>query len=106
MSYRLFIDDLRSPASPGWVVARDSNTAIRLLEARGCPAEISFDHDLGGDDTAMVVVRRLVELDLDAGGTYIPNGFQFSVHSANPVGRENIQALLGRYLAFRAEEHD
>ncbi|MFM0670476.1 cyclic-phosphate processing receiver domain-containing protein [Paraburkholderia sediminicola] len=106
MSYRLFIDDLRNPASPGWVVARDSDTTIKLLEARGCPAEISFDHDLGGDDTAMRVVRRLVELDLDAGGTYIPSGFQFSVHSANPVGRENIQALLGRYLAFRGEERD
>jgi len=46
MSYRLFIDDLRNPASPGWVVARDSDTAIKILEARGCPAEISFDHDL------------------------------------------------------------
>lgn len=106
MSYRLSIDDLPNPTSPDWVVARDSAAAIKLLETCGCPVEISFDHDLGGDDTAMLLVKRLVELDLDASGTFIPAGFHFSVHSANPVGRENIQAVLGRYLAFRLEQHD
>ncbi|MFP6560782.1 cyclic-phosphate processing receiver domain-containing protein [Paraburkholderia sp. B3] len=104
MQYRLFIDDLRDPTSPDWVVARDSATAIKLLETQGCPVEISFDHDLGGDDTAIAVVKRLIDLDLDAGGSYIPNDFHFTVHSANPVGRENILELLARYLEFRIEQ--
>jgi hypothetical protein len=36
--------------------------------ARGCPLEISFDHDLGGDDTAMVVARKLVAMGRQAEG--------------------------------------
>ncbi|QBR03624.1 cyclic-phosphate processing receiver domain-containing protein [Paraburkholderia pallida] len=104
MQYRLFIDDLRDPASPDWVVARNSAAAIELLETQGCPVEISFDHDLGGADTAIPVVRRLIDLDLDAGGTFIPDDFHFTVHSANPVGRENILELLSRYLVFRVEQ--
>lgn len=103
MTYRLFIDDIRDPSSPDWVIARDSATAISIIEANGCPAEISFDHDLGGDDTAIPVVKRLVELDLDAAGAYIPPHFHFTVHGANPVGRENIRALLAQYLIVRLE---
>ncbi|SDI38853.1 hypothetical protein SAMN04487926_11628 [Paraburkholderia steynii] len=49
----------------------------------------------------MPVVKRLIELDLDAAGTYIPSHFHFNVHSANPVGRENIRALLAQYLIVR-----
>ncbi|KER70045.1 hypothetical protein HR51_21745 [Burkholderia cepacia] len=105
MQYRLFID-LRDPTSPDWVVARDSATAIALIESEGCPVEISFDHDLGGNDTAIPVVKRLIELDLDAGGNYIPQDFHFTVHSANPVGSENLRELLARYLAFRLEHPD
>lgn len=100
--YRLFIDDLRDPASSSWKVARTSSEAIALLETCGCPYEISFDHDLGGNDTAMVVVKRLIEMDLDTEGKYIPEDFIFSVHSANPVGKENILGLLQAYLKYRA----
>jgi hypothetical protein len=100
-TYRLFIDDCREPATDGWVIARTSADAIKLLETHGCPFEISFDHDLGGDDTAMVFVKRLIGLDLDSGSRFIPNDFTYSVHSANPVGRENIAGLLGGYLNQR-----
>ncbi|WP_206997703.1 cyclic-phosphate processing receiver domain-containing protein [Trinickia mobilis] len=103
-TYRLFIDDIRDPASEGWVIARTSAKAIALLETMGCPLEISFDHDLGGDDTGMVVVKRMIEMDLDAAGRFIPPEFFFSVHSANPVGRENISGLLNSYLGHRTAE--
>ncbi|ENH6339639.1 hypothetical protein ABWH74_002989 [Burkholderia vietnamiensis] len=102
MSYRLFIDDIRDPMEPDWYVARTSSEAIMLLETLGCPREISFDHDLGGTDTAMLVVKRLVEIDLDSGGVFFPNNFVYTVHSANPVGRENIRGLMDQYLAIRS----
>ncbi|WP_207002117.1 cyclic-phosphate processing receiver domain-containing protein [Trinickia mobilis] len=104
--YKLFIDDLRETPSPGWEVARTSAQAIALLERRGCPSEISFDHDLGGEDTSMVVVKRMIEMDLDAGGQFIPEHFTFAVHSANPVGRDNINGLLLAYLRHRARRNE
>ncbi|PRZ56360.1 hypothetical protein BX589_10110 [Paraburkholderia fungorum] len=106
MSYRLFIDDLRDPVDPAWTIARSSAEAIALLLERGCPDAISFDHDLGGDDTAMAVVRRLIDLDLDANGAFIPPTFRFEVHSANPVGAANLRALLDRYLDVRGSNAD
>jgi hypothetical protein len=101
--YKLYIDDLRDPASPGWEIARSSAQANALLETRGCPSGISFDHDLGGDDTAMAVVKRLIEMDMDAEGHFIPGNFAFAVHSANPVGRDNILGLLLAYLRYRVQ---
>ena len=44
----------------------------------------------------MVVVSRLVTMDLDAGGRFIPADFVYSVHSANPVGK-----ILEAYLRQR-----
>ncbi|QBR00048.1 cyclic-phosphate processing receiver domain-containing protein [Paraburkholderia pallida] len=84
--YRLFIDDLRDPVSSTWVVTRTSSEAVSLPESHGRPYEFSFDHDLGGDDTAMVVVKKLIEMDLDSEGRFIPDDFKFFVHSANPAG--------------------
>lgn len=97
--YRLFIDDLRDPPDASWTVARSSSDANSLLEKYGCPDEISFDHDLGGEDTTIYVVRWLIERDLNT--EIIPEHFLFTVHSANPVGAENIRGLLGGYLSFR-----
>ncbi len=79
--------------SSTWVVARTSSEAVSLLESRGCPYEISFDHDLGADDTAMVLIKKLIETDLDSEGGFILEDLKFFVHSANPVGKENIQLL-------------
>ncbi|WP_370469582.1 cyclic-phosphate processing receiver domain-containing protein [Caballeronia sp. SBC2] len=86
--YRLFIDDIGEPPSNIYVVARSCADENRLTETRGCPDEISFDHDLRSDDTAMLVAKRLVEKDLDSDSGFMPRDFKFAVHSANPVGRE------------------
>ncbi|EIN00396.1 hypothetical protein WQE_15236 [Paraburkholderia hospita] len=102
-NFWLFIDDLRDPPSDRWVVARSSEEAISLLKRRGCSAKISFDHDLGGDDTAMVVARWLVNIDLDVSGRFIPDHFKFAVRSANPVGASNLKGHLEAYLSVKAK---
>mgnify|MGYP000555942061 CR=1 FL=1 len=55
---KLYIDDLRNPPDNTWTVARTSAAAIKTLaEQPRLPETISFDHDLGGDDTAVGVVN-------------------------------------------------
>ena len=99
---KLFIDDERMPPGDAtdWHIVRTSQEAIAFVQNHGVPALISFDHDLGGEDTAMNFVRWLIDLDLDINGS-IPADFSFEIHSQNPVGALNIRTLLESYLAWR-----
>ena len=97
---KLYIDDIRNPKSEGWVIVRSSVDAIQFLRNIGCPEYISFDHDLGGEDTAMKVVKWMVEQDLDNPG-FIPWNFEFNVHSANICGKQNIEGYLNAYMRNR-----
>jgi len=98
----LFIDDLRDPPEGRDYdsVARSSDAAIAIMEQDGCPGFISFDHDLGGDDTGMRVVNWMIEKDMDEPG-WIPDPFDWNVHSANPIGKENINSKLLCYMKHR-----
>jgi hypothetical protein len=104
--WKLYLDDIRIPKDPTYIIARTVEEAQRLIEQYGVPEQISFDHDLGVDDmdnllpTGYDLAKWLVEMDLD-GSLQIPENFAFSVHSQNPVGAENIREYLGNYLKFR-----
>ena len=113
MGYRLFLDDERTPsdvfehidADPvyleEWVVVRTVDEAKAVVEERGFPSSVSFDHDLGEDvPTGKDLANWLVERDLDTGD--LPEGFEFRVHSRNPTGAANIRGLMEGYLASRS----
>lgn len=99
MSWKLFIDDERFPPSGSgvMVVARNSFDAIEFMEMWGLPTHISFDHDLGGLDTAMVVISWLEEKLMEGSGV-LPTDFTYSVHSMNPVGAKNINVAMQSLL--------
>ena len=100
----MFLDDEREPKTPGvWAVARNFEDAVSLCVPLA-PDYISFDHDLGDGPTGYDFAKWLVERDLERPG-FIPAGFEFNVHSANVVGRANIEHLLSNYLKQRASEH-
>ena len=82
MTYKLYIDDLRSPPNDDWVIARSSAKAISVIKSLGFPKEISFDHDLGEDDTAMKVAKWIVNTDSEW-CTYQEN----AVHAINVLGK-------------------
>lgn len=129
VSWGLFLDDVRTLdmvwpdwskpigfPSLEWVVVRSYTEAIALMKNRGCPDFMSFDHDLELDHytgykagvngfTGMDVARWMVERDLDSQGDFIPPSFGFYVHSANPVGAENIRMLLDQYLNQKEKTH-
>jgi hypothetical protein len=114
MNYVIFLDDERLPpvnfganiSSPWILVCRSAEMAIVAIQnmpKNANLAYISFDHDLGEDrKTGMDFAKWLV--DADAGyiegqrANFIPDYFQFYVHSQNPVGAQNIQSYMDNYL--------
>lgn len=103
MRYSLFLDDVReiSDIYPNynpneWVLCRGIYEAFGRISI-GWPVFISFDHDLGeGGTTGMDLAKYIVRRDMDHGE--MPDDFGFAVHSANPVGADNIRSYLNSYL--------
>lgn len=86
---KLWLDDLREPPDHTWTWATTSAWAIRLLTHFPC-IEISFDYDLGGDDSGQIVADWIEQRIAD-GLMDLP---QWSIHSANPVGRKYLALTL------------
>jgi hypothetical protein len=85
---KLYIDDFR-PTPKGFDLrAYNSQSAICFLELY--PIDfISFDHDLGGEDTAYVVAKFIEERA--SRGIKPPD---YTVHSSNPAGAFRIRAAM------------
>lgn len=107
MNY-LYLDDLRTPTTDKpWSIVRNFDEFIKYLKINGCPNYISFDHDIASysDDnkelTGYDAAKILVNMDIEAGGNFIPDNFEYNVHSANPIGKKNIESYLTNYLEKR-----
>jgi len=97
VTYKLFLDDLRAPPDGSWVVARSVPAAQHHISVYGLPLELSLDHDLGNGIDAPVLLHWLVDRYLDGEPMQSLSTMQIRVHSANPVGRQN---LLGFWESF------
>ena len=92
MKYKkLYLDDLRFPRAEGWEIVRSYDNFVFWIEENGLPDEVSFDHDLGEDiKTGYDCAKWLCSYCYD-------NALPFpswNIHSANPVGVENIKQLI------------
>ncbi len=137
MSYNLFLDDFRQPEGAAaympvgvkaiyrtkeWIVAKSHKEFVEIVQAKGLPKLISFDHDLADqhysimtpmtgegteefykaayqEETGYHTAQWLVDYCLD-NKQELPD---FLVHSQNPVGAENIEKLL---LNFKKHQQD
>jgi hypothetical protein len=106
MKTKLYLDDLRDLPDESYILARSYEEAVLYVKENGIPPFISFDHDLGVDEdekllpTGFDFAKWLVEMDMD--NIYkFPENFSFYVHSANPVGKANIESYLSNYLKIR-----
>jgi len=99
MKYKLFLDDdcktpgmeaFRYPPDNSYLSATSSMEAQKIVLEHGIPEFIDFDHDLSGNDTAMIFLRWLAN-------TY-PEGIKqilgYRIHSRNPDGAKNIRAFM------------
>lgn len=82
--YRQYVD--AALVDVDWRWAKSVDEAIALVEEYGYPKVMGLDHDLGAGATTMKFIRWLAD-----GGYHVPGWF---VHSANPVGAENIAAFM------------
>jgi len=106
-----FIDDERDPPDDGskYVVLRSFQEMKDRVCEHGFPDYISFDHDLGDGGTGMDCAKWLIEVDLqqrDWNPIKFPETFWWTVHSENPVGRDNINGLLESYFKFKERMRD
>lgn len=106
--WKLYLDDIRNPKTQGFTIARTFEKAVELIQEKGMPNDISFDHDLGEDGnkkelkSGYDLAKWIVESDIDK-IINIPDDFSYNVHSANPVGARNIDGLLKNYLEYKKE---
>jgi hypothetical protein len=118
MEYKkLYLDDIRTPKTEGWDIVRSYEDFVNYIEQNGVPEEVSFDHDLsrehtkyyfenGGHDNPPdpLNVEFKEKTGYDAAkwlcGYCWTNGIplpKWNVHSANPVGSDNIKFLLNNF---------
>ncbi len=105
LKYKLFVDDERFPPDnedpcARWIIVRNMKEAQHVIQTMGFPIFISWDHDLGADTpSGHDIAKWIVDYDLD--NDVIPEGFDFYVHSQNPVGADNIEGLLRGYMKHK-----
>ena len=111
---RLFLDDIRNPIDcliymdnpvyhEEWDIVRNYDDFVKYITENGIPDEISFDHDLGDDTVGTGYdVARYIEERCFNFGCECP---VWNVHSANPVGRKNIEAAMMAAEKYSKEKY-
>lgn len=96
MIRRIYVDDLRDPdclhSHLDTRIARTYAEAIHLIEVftnSGDDIILDLDHDLGETKTGYDIAKYIVSNHLPLLG--------FHLHTANPVGRQNMEQLLTHY---------
>jgi hypothetical protein len=101
MKINIFLDDIRIPLSDDWLIVKNYNKFVEIFNTPGFTLDdvgmISLDHDLGetvNEKTGYDVAKWLVQLSLIS-----QKNLPFiQVHSANPVGANNIIKYINGYL--------
>lgn len=96
--YCLYLDDERKPKTKKpWFVVRSYQAFCDMILVNGCPGLISFDHDLGEEKTGLDCMKFFINYCMD--NDIDPESVDINVHSANPVGAENIKKLWAGFVA-------
>ena len=105
---KLYLDDVRIPQTEGWTIVRNYDDFVKWVEENGLPDVVSFDHDLAEvhydpstwrqsfvyhEKTGYDAAKWICEYCW-GNGLPLPD---WNVHSANPVGRDNIISLLQNF---------
>ena len=89
---KIYLDDIRK-CPEGYILALSVNQAIKLIEENKDDIELlDLDHDLG--DFAVDGGDAICLLDWCVEHNFFP---KVVLHTANPVGRTNMERLINRH---------
>jgi len=94
---KLFVDDVRDAPDFSWKVVRTYKEAIDVLKSEKVQI-LSLDHDLGEDLTGYDIINWL---EKKVYHEEIEPPKKILVHSANPVGAENIKRAINSIERFK-----
>ena len=119
MNYNLFLDDFRNPKdvynylrqpiyiSVDWEIVRNYDEFVKIIQEKGIPNTISFDHDLADEHymqrleydqyiekTGYHCAKWLIYYCID-NKKELPT--TILIHSMNFAGSQNIQSLFDSY---------
>lgn len=116
MTYKLFLDDIRFPPDydEDWIIARSMQDAIWIVEQRGAPVWIAFDHDLADEHYIIGQTHEKTGYDfakwfcdyVSDNDVELVEEFGYSVHSMNPVGAANIKHYMHNFLVHYRKNRD
>lgn len=94
MTLKLWLDDIRNPPDNSWIVFREVDAMLRHLLRHA--HIVSLDHDLGDNKpTGYNLLTWFEERVVVEGISKIP---EIRIHSANPVGRQNMERVVQSIL--------
>ena len=100
---KIWLDDIRKPPI-GWEWVKTVAETRRYLELYRPITEISLDHDLGeNQQTGYDLIKWLEKKVMTEGYRPFP---KIRVHSANPVGKKNIEAAVKRIEEYLKGKKD
>ena len=94
---KLFVDDVRDAPDFSWKVVRSYKEAIDVLKSEKVQI-LSLDHDLGEDLTGYDIINWL---EKKVYHEEIEPPKKILVHSANPVGVDNIKRAINSIERFK-----
>ena len=102
---KLFLDDIRNldwiyDIAADFVVVRSYDEFLNFIRQNGLPDFISFDNDLGLDETWEVAPDGYAAKWLVYESGFDLRSLRLKVHSANPVAAEEIRGLLTNYINY------
>jgi len=107
----IFLDDCRHPEDVygeederNWIICRNPFEFKDVLRNENLDKQelfVSFDHDLGEDEN-----DKLTETGMDCAKWLVEQNIvpvDYNVHSANPVGAENIRVYIKNWIEFNRD---
>jgi len=122
---RLYLDDVRTPFDEGWTVVRNYKEFVTAIEEFGVPDLVSFDHDLAEEHMKDYFLHqyngeKFIDYDsfkIETGRECVEYLINYcirknkplkevTVHSANELGSENIQAIVKQFQRYCGQEEN